>query len=303
MLMRKILLIVLAASIAGCSGTPQKQAKPISPAIILNKLELPGMIKVSPVQTYVGDSLYEYIDGGAELYHQYNFKDVSTIELKYNDIELIADIYRFDAPIDAYGLYSIQRPEVRPDVSSAVAFGVEGYASETSLDFVKGAYLVKLIGFEPSPKTSEVLSIFAEDLDRLTPGTTKKPETLQLFPHKGIINYTDKYMAVSFLGHAFLNGVFTQEYHLDGDTLTLFLTDDPAGEKLRQWANQVKLSEAGMKFLKDLPYLPGQSFLAEDNYYGKLVVGSVDGKLAGILNFKENQKTFLSGWLKSLSSK
>lgn len=302
-MMRKMVLIIVIGLITGLGGCSKKQAGPVSPAEILGELQLPGLNRGSAIQTYVGDSLYEYIDGGAELYHQYNFVDVSTVELKYNEIEIIVDIYRFDNSVNAFGLFSVQRPPYNPADSSTLTYGIESYTSPTSIDFVKGIYVAKLVGFDDVPETMSALKMVAGQLVRLIPGTDQKPEAFALFPEQNAITQSEKYYAANFLEYAFLNDFYTRDYRIDGDTVTLFLTNDASGEKFDQWIKQVNLTEAGMKMLKDLLYKPGRSFISDDSYYGLIVAGSIDSELAGILNFKETQKLFLDDWLKSLQNK
>jgi len=300
-MLRKLTILVVLGSIIALSGCSKKQVGPVTPAAILEQLQLPGLNRTSPIQTYAGDSLYVYIDGGAELYIQYNFQDVSTIELKYNNTEFVADIYRFEKPTDAFGLYSMLRAPFNPADSNNTTYGVESYTSPTSIDFVKGKYVVKLLGFEPLPETKSVLNMVATQLNQLIPGSDQLPETFALFPKDSAIVHSEKYYTYNFLGYSFLDDVYSEDYQIDGDTLTLFLSRHNAIEKFDKWMGQVKLTEAGMKYLKDLPYDTGKSLVFADDYYGLIVVGRMDGELAGLLNFKDSQGQFLKDWLKLLA--
>jgi hypothetical protein len=72
---------------------------------------------------FVGDSLWEYINGGAELYHTYEFVDVATAYYLQDSTEIVVDIYRFATPDDAYGMYT----QLRPGGPGTMNYGIEGF--------------------------------------------------------------------------------------------------------------------------------------------------------------------------------
>ena len=81
--------------IFGC-GSNVKQDVSSSAALLPAKAERANLERVGEIRTFVGDSLWEYIDGGAEVYHLYDFIDVTTADYKSDQIDLVADIYHFD---------------------------------------------------------------------------------------------------------------------------------------------------------------------------------------------------------------
>jgi len=71
---------------------------------------LPGKLTAQGSATvYNPDSLYQYIDGGADLYLLYDFKALLHQNFKSGATELTADIYEMNKPEDAFGIYASER--------------------------------------------------------------------------------------------------------------------------------------------------------------------------------------------------
>jgi len=258
-----------------------------------DKLDEINLARTSEIRTFKGQSLYEYIDGGAEIYHQYGFVELATASYKADDQEIILDIYKFDNEDNAYGLYSA----VKPPEPGNMQLGAEGFSTENSVDFVKGSYLVRIVGFDETETTKQAIEKLAENLDAALPGSINKPATFELFPRDSLVPGSEKMQAESFLGQIFLDDVYSVEYDIDGDKVTLFVTEDSSGEKYTKWLAEIKTEEFDPK---DLPYEDQKAFLYNNDYHGAVVAGSIQGRLAGLIGYKESHREFLSRWLESL---
>lgn len=253
--------------------------------------------RISDVQVYVGQSLYEYIDGGAELYHLYNFERVATANYKMGDHEIVMDIYQFDTPVNAYGLYS----RVRPPAENIISLGVEGFKGVGSLEFVKGRYVLRFTGYDQSDQTQAMIDTMAQRMETVVPGIISKPDGFGLFPFQNMIGGTDVIHADSYLGHSFLSDVYERQYAFGGDTLILFYTDDSTGETYLLWAKEVEDTREDVD-LSDLTFDFNKSFFVEDDFHGNILVGLKEGKLLGVLNYGRRYMNFVSDWLEELSS-
>ncbi|UCE25797.1 MAG: hypothetical protein JSU74_07085 [Candidatus Zixiibacteriota bacterium] len=253
--------------------------------------------RTSDIRTFVGDSLWEYINGGAELYHAYDFVRVSTADYKSNGAEIVADIYQFAGPDFAYGLYSM----LRPDDPRRIQLGVDGFFSPTNLVFVKQDLMVTLTAYQATEEVADAMRQLGQYLDSQMPGNAAKPERFSRFPATDAVTCSDKIYAESFLGQAVLTDVYSQTYNLNGDTLTLFLTDDQAGSKFLGWKDQVGERITSTEAPGDIPFDDGLSFRYNDSYYGEIVVGLVAGSLAGVVDYSDRNMGFVSAWVKSLT--
>jgi hypothetical protein len=254
------------------------------------------MTRVSDIQTYDDKSLWEYINGGAEMYLLYNFKAVATADYQKADVEIITDIYQFDSPVDAYGLYSMFR---FPDVE-VIRLGVEGFLAPPMLSFVKGEYLVRLTGYPESSETDLAVINLAGEIVKLIPGSTEPPAPFSSFPAGETVALTDRYYAESFLGHKFLIEVFCRDYLLEGDSLTLFISEDQTGEKYILWSELAERIHKRNNVTADLPFDDDRSFVFDDSFHGNVIAGLYKGKLAGMTNYSKKHESFLANWLNTL---
>ena len=287
-------VIIVLIMLAACGGdTPKPAAKADSPQTILEAVKAAGTTKVSEVETYVGESLYEYINGGAEVYHQYDFVKVSTADFNVDGIEIVADVYEFDSSDNAYGMYSM----LRPDGIETVKTGVQGFTSETSYDFIKGKYLVRLICYDGNAEAVAAMNKLAAAFAETVPGTTTMPSMFANFPEDGKIANSEKIVAESYLGQAGLDDIYTVDYDYDTEQVQMFLATDQTGEKYMKWAEAVKPDADALKSVKDLPFDSGKVLVVEDHYYGKILAGLKDGKLAGVIGYHDKLKPVVITWL------
>ncbi len=289
-------IIVILLLAAACGGGKKTEEPSGSARFLPAKFAEVASERTGEVETYVGDSLYEYIDGGAELYHLYNFVEVSTAIYKYGNAEIVLDVYQFDSPENAFGLYSM----MRPDEPATVNLGVEGFSSGASLDFVKGQFMVRLTGYDESATTIEGVRKMAAEMDKAISGKTTLPEMFALFPQKQMITASAKYYAEAFMGHGFLTRVYTQDYEIAADTFMLFVMADESGEKYLKWSQAASGDESKASLLKELSYDSDKAFGISSDYYGAIIAGLKGGKLAGIINLTDGNREFFRNWLNTI---
>jgi len=291
-----IIGMILGMYFLSCGRAERPAEKPAAATYLPEKTTAIGWERGPELRVFVGDSLYEYIDGGAELYHSYAFVEVTVADYRHGESEIIADLYRFVNPAMAFGMYTTLRPE-KPE---SVFLGVEGFSSPPALVFTKGDYLVNIVGYDETAATMNATRSIAEAIDSHLPGTTAKPAMFSLFPQPEIIRRTEKMFSSSFLGREYLSLVYTVDCLQDADTVILFVADDDSGGKFAQWSKQTAANRALDIPLGDLPYDGGNSFVIVDNYYGNIVAGLKKKKLAGIIGYNPAHAEFLTGWLNAL---
>lgn len=67
--------------------------------------EIPG-IKILQEKYYDGNSLWGYIDGGADIYLEYGFKKLLSYDVELNNTKYKTDIYKMNGAESAYGIFS-----------------------------------------------------------------------------------------------------------------------------------------------------------------------------------------------------
>jgi len=292
-----IAILTITVLFIGCgSGSEQKSESKSAAddALMANfpdDFSEPAARRTSDVEVYVGDSLYEYIDGGAELYHTYNFKRVLTASYDLGGDEVIYDIYEFAEPEGAYGLYSM----LRPDYVETLDLGVEGFSAGSAVDFVKGNYLIVLTGFTYTDEFTQTLTDFAQRLDKMIEGKSSYPQRFDLFPAENKMAASDKIISESFLGHEFLTDVYSSDYQINSDTVTLFMAADPSGSIHTGFESLQADDKIGK------PEIPGldqsKIFLFYDSYEGHILVINDNGTFKGMVGYKPEYLDLMKSWI------
>lgn len=105
---------------------------------------------VKSEKTYTAESLFGYMNGGAELYLEYGFDRLVVTELEYKETEYRAEIYKMKDAEAAYGIYSVS--VFRCDSTGVV----NDYSclSPYQLQFCKGSYYISLVNSSGSSETA-----------------------------------------------------------------------------------------------------------------------------------------------------
>ncbi len=225
-------------------GIPQAQNSAFSggtppthtPAIAQKQLEgflsepLPGRaVPQDQPSFYKPDTLYQYIDGGADIYLLYEFRSLLHQDFKSGDAELTADIYDMGKPEDAFGMYAAERS---PGYKF-IAIGVEGYRSAGILNFLQDHYYVKLSG--SGANAAALLDQFARILSRRIGGSRTLPALLEKLPQENRVKHSEQYMRKDPLGHAFLAPAYVVTYAWGRlqSKLLISVANDVAGARTR----------------------------------------------------------------------
>lgn len=112
---------------------------------------LPGW-KGKPVREITSrDLLFTYLDGGAETYLDYRFKALEVKDYSGpGKAVLTIEIYQFESPQDAYGIYS------RDTSGIPTNLGQSGRATKSQARFWKGAYYVRAFAWQSEMGVEEV---------------------------------------------------------------------------------------------------------------------------------------------------
>lgn len=117
--------IVLLLLVAGCSP-PENSCPP---------QHVGAWVAEGETEIYVGDDLFIYINGGAEIYHEYGFVEVAVQRYVRGSDSISVEIYTMDE--DAFGIYSFARSSSGHEVK----LGNGGTSADYYLHFWSGSEL------------------------------------------------------------------------------------------------------------------------------------------------------------------
>jgi hypothetical protein len=174
--------------------------------------EVDGWALVSEVREYDADNLWEYIDGAAELFVEYELESCHTGDLSAGDLVVTVDYYDMGTPLNAFGVYVRERPE--PGI--VLAGATEALISPPyQALLLKGRTYVKVNVFEGELTEAAGRSLL-EAIARALPGTAQYPTELELLPQSGRVPGTSGFQREGFLGLTELTDCLYAEYSTDG---------------------------------------------------------------------------------------
>jgi hypothetical protein len=235
-------------------------------------------------QMYTPDNLYEYIDGKAEYFLSYDVHRVISqtyASTANQEHKITLDIYDMTAPVNAFGAYSAER---YPD-SKIVPIGNEGLVAESSLEFWKQRYFVRVVGSVLSDELAEPVRTFGSWVaDHLT-GPSPDPPLLKCLPRVGYVKQSVQYIRENVLGQEFLKNGYVAKYRLVGKESQLFLIDAEKPDKAKEmYAACRKFMEENQEGEATGFGLGEESVVANVRYYGRLIVLRQGRYLAGMVD-------------------
>ncbi len=163
--------------------------------------EIKGWSKSAEDHFYTPQNLFEYIDGGSELYISYDF--IRLLAQKYTNAEqdeITVDIFDMSDSFNAFGVFS----HSRETIDSSIAPDVESEYASGLLTFWKGKYYISILAYpETEEKKSIVLSLgrlICDSIDEPSP----KPPLITQIPTDNLVKTSIRY----FHHYVWLNSHF-----------------------------------------------------------------------------------------------
>lgn len=169
--------------------------------------------------SYTSENLFEAIDGAAEVFLQYKFKELKIAEYSSTKNKITVEVYEFATLDDAFGIYAAER---MPDYKF-IDIETEGYITNESLNFFKGKYYFKIYS-ENKDISEEELIKFANSLSNNIKCENKYPLILKAFPEKYILKRQENYYPSNFMGYSFFKNVFTVHAVSNNDNFKIFIS-------------------------------------------------------------------------------
>lgn len=194
-----LLLLPLMASLCLRCSPPETQTPSVAPPkegislLLPESDEVENWTEFDLPQQVEGEDLFTLINGGAEIYHEYGFRQAVNHSYESNDGKAInVEIYEMASPESAFGIYSFKTG----DEGEEVPFGNNGLLESYYLNFWKGNYLVTLVGFDTEPETVEIILEMARLVDSKIEGGGDfvTPAVVRCLPTEGLNRSTVVYL-------------------------------------------------------------------------------------------------------------
>jgi hypothetical protein len=270
---------------AAAAAAPARAAASPGASVLSLLPQVAGWRNAEEPKRYGPDTLFEYIDGAAEAFLNYDFLELGLGQYKKpsGTATLTVEIYDMGAPLNAFGIYSTERyPE-----SKFLPIGVQGYLEEGTLNFLAGRYYVKMMAYEAGPETEAALRAFAGAILAKIGNPGGFPPVLAAFPKAGLVANSEKYVLKNFLGLEFLkNGAFAS-YKLPGGNPDAFAveaaSDAEAASLLEKFSGAAAAKGASVE-------KRGALLHWKDPYLDEIFAGRAGRYLYGVTKVKEGSR-------------
>ena len=179
-----ILVMLIAPTIARGSRMQNTQ----SPLVEFLPDKLEGWDIPEKDAVYDRDTLYDYINGGAELYHSYGFKEViSRMYTAPGQPDILLDLFDMGSSQNAYGVFSQSRETID------TMYGQGSQYTQGLLLFWKDRYLVSILATPETEEAKKAVFSLARQIDSAIETEGPLPEMLNLLPQKELVQESIRY--------------------------------------------------------------------------------------------------------------
>jgi hypothetical protein len=169
----------------------------------LPRPEVAGWKQSGKVSYYTKENLFELINGAAEQYLEYGFKELARAEYvsaaQGPGKTITVEIYEMNDPTGAYGLFSRQTAseETKPSAEEGDVAGARASLGDGQLLFFRGSYFVRVNWLDESAKADQTqaraatqlqLKPVADGVARKLPGTVTEPPAVTKINSDGRLN-------------------------------------------------------------------------------------------------------------------
>jgi hypothetical protein len=240
------------------------------------------------VAVFDKDTLFDHINGEAELYFPYGFDMLATATYMNRDnseIWIVADVYRMASLLDAFGIYSNYR---KADAAS-VTVGSEGFVSPSQLMFYQDRYFVRLQVTGATGLGQDAFLACARSVSEKLPFNTRPIGELESLRMPGIVPKTERYIAKSLLGYHFFRRGIIADAILSGERFQVFLVPEDsvaaAREAFDHYRSYLKAEGKNIQLQGERNY---EAIAAVDPLYGEIFVEQSGRYVIGAVRLRKS---------------
>ncbi len=198
--------------------TMNSEQPPVSNFLKKLPAEVNGWRQSTEHRVYTEDDLHEYINGGAELYISYGFKDILSLHYYKGEgeerMEIKVDIFDMTHSFNAFGVFT-HGSEIH---DYPLGQGAE-YAAGM-LACWKDRYYFSILAYPETEEKKEVVLHLGKKITEAIPSEGPLPPVIQRLPQENLVPHSKRY----FFHYIWLNSY----YYLSDDNVLFIREDTPA---------------------------------------------------------------------------
>ena len=138
----------------------------------------PGFEPAGQPERFVGKkALFDYMDGGAEVYLAYGFVDIGVRNYLSGAEKATLEIYQLGSPDDAFGAFSLNSRGENLDLG-----GTPSSLGSGMLSFFKGRFYVRVVAKTEPAKARELMIALGKKVAATLPGESRVPAAVDSLP-------------------------------------------------------------------------------------------------------------------------
>ena len=252
------------------------------------EISLAGLTPMSPTEFYNSDNLFEKIDGRAPAYQSFEVQ-----QLRSRSFNVVAaagsyvDVYeyRFDSPVDAFGMFALDRdPKGQP-----LDFADDGYSGEMGYFYRQGAVYVQIIASDVKPETIALAKAIAENRMKELPADDRGLAGRRKLPAAGMIADSVAFVPENAQGQSAFKDVFQAKYRFAGAELPFFIMVAAPDDAAKAWQSFQDFCARFGK-VENLPDVSGGKIFSAQVFGKWKVVYQRDGELGGVFDATDATK-------------
>jgi len=223
-----------------------------------------GWRETNDTRFFSGVDLSDYINGGAEAYFAYGFREVAVREFgDTGGARLTVEIYRMDRPENAYGIFSIDPAGERWPVGADASYGAG------LLRFWKGPYFIRILCYPAGPSVEAVIRETGEKITAAVTDESRRPKILSMLPDTDV----DPDSVCYFHRQTSLNNI-----HFISDENLLHLGDEIEAITWEQKTSVAQTNDLRLRLISLLYPSGSAAAKAFDSFTGKYMRAEGDPK-------------------------
>jgi hypothetical protein len=177
------LLLALLALPAAAAGDEPSQVLALLPA------EDPalGIAPGEPAELFAGRKLFDYMDGGAEIFLGFGFDELGVRRYRHGAVSVRVAIYRMGGPAEAFGIHAFGGKGAAEDVGGPATL------ANGMLSFFRGRFYVRVVAETPAKEVTAALLALGRATYARLPGDSRPPAELAWLP-EGALPGSPRYL-------------------------------------------------------------------------------------------------------------
>ncbi len=291
-----LIAAALAAPLVFAPAAAGAQTRGGSPELAALVPRLDGWELAEAARSYFPDDLFEYINGAAESYLSYDFRELVVADYgkRGSEASLTLEIYDMGAAVNAFGIFGAERFPDNP----AVSVGELAYLEGEALNFLAGRFYVKTLAFGLGEATGPFLEEVGQKVAAGIKPAGGLPALALAFPKDGLVARSEKYIKKNFMGYEFLNDGYAASYRSGDREIEAFFVE----------ARSEKDAEALVTRLLEALAADGSSMerialgaRVRNRYGQRLFLGRVGRVLCGAMRVPDGHEAAGEALLKALT--